>query len=154
MTKGSLITLAISLLAALAIATALVIGMFRRKIRQEGKVHIQPSPVAGRGAFAAKNIKTGEIIERCPAIEVSDTDIGGELLNYVFYGNSENSRLVVMGNGMLFNHSFRPNVAYYLDETPSGKELVLYALNTVRKGEEMFYNYGEDWWATRKGSGS
>ncbi|HCD35521.1 MAG TPA: SET domain-containing protein [Chlorobium sp.] len=151
MTEVSFITLAVTLVATLAIGTTLVTTIFRRKNRQEGKVRIKPSPIAGRGAFAAKNIKSGEIIERCPALEVNHTDIGGELLNYVFYGNSENSRLVVMGNGMLFNHSFEPNVAYYLDETPSGKELVLYALSDVNKGEEMFYNYGEDWWATRSG---
>jgi len=93
----------------------------------------------------------GAVIERCPALEVTDKDIGGELLNYVFYGNRENSRLVVMGNGMLFNHSFTPNVAYYLEETDIGPELILYALRDIEKGEELFYNYGDEWWATRQG---
>ncbi|MDP8306417.1 MAG: SET domain-containing protein-lysine N-methyltransferase [Candidatus Chlorobium antarcticum] len=154
MTEGIYFTAAISLLSGLSIGTAIAILFFRWIRKEQGKVSIQPSTVAGRGAFAAQNITTGEIIERCAAIEVNHTDIGGELLNYVFYGSTENLRLVAMGNGMLFNHSFEPNVGYYLDETPSGKELVLYALSEVRKGEEMFYNYGDDWWATRSGTDS
>ena len=62
-----------------------------------GRIAIRASSVSGRGAFAAANIKEGDIIERCPALEVSDRDIGGELVNYVFYGNTETDRLVVMG---------------------------------------------------------
>ena len=68
----------------------------------------------------------------------------------VFYGSSENRRLVAMGYGMLFNHSSQPNVAYYREDTRLGAELVLYALRNIRKGEELYYNYGDDWWTTRK----
>ncbi|NTW84006.1 MAG: SET domain-containing protein [Chlorobiaceae bacterium] len=114
-----------------------------------GLVKIGASRVSGRGAFAIRNISEGTIIERCPAIEVTDKDIGGELLNYVFYGKYESSRLVAMGYGMLFNHSPEPNVGYYREETKLGTELVLYALCDIKGGEEMFYNYGEDWWKTR-----
>ena len=113
-------------------------------------VAIEASTVSGRGAFALKKIKEGDIIERCPALEVTDKDIGGELLNYVFYGKTENSRLVAMGNGMLFNHSSTPNVAYYREETSLGPELILYALRDISKGEELFYTYGDDWWSTRQ----
>ena len=114
-----------------------------------GAVVINASKVAGRGAFALKPIKEGDIVERCPALEVTDKDIGGELLNYVFYGSAENRRLVAMGYGMLFNHSAQPNVAYYREDAPTGAELIIYALRDIRKGEEMYYNYGDDWWSTR-----
>jgi SET domain-containing protein len=113
-------------------------------------IGIAQSTVAGRGAFALKNIREGATVERCPALEVTDRDVGGELLNYVFYGSDEKKRLVAMGNGMLFNHSSTPNVAYYLEETSLGPELVIYALRDIRKGEELFYNYGEEWWSTRQ----
>ncbi|MBC8524033.1 MAG: SET domain-containing protein-lysine N-methyltransferase [Chlorobium phaeobacteroides] len=112
-------------------------------------VRVGKSNVSGRGVFALKNIQNGAIIERCPVLEVDEQDIGGELLNYVFYGDNEKERLVAMGNGMLFNHSSVPNVAYYLEETPLGPELVIYALRDLRKGEELFYTYGDDWWTTR-----
>ncbi|MCF8382912.1 MAG: SET domain-containing protein-lysine N-methyltransferase [Chlorobium sp.] len=115
-----------------------------------GLVGIEASTVAGRGAFALKNIREGATVERCPALEVTDRDVGGELLNYVFYGSDEKKRLVAMGNGMLFNHSSTPNVAYYLEETSLGPELVIYALRNIERGEELFYNYGDDWWSTRQ----
>lgn len=114
-----------------------------------GSVVIYASKVAGRGAFALKPIREGDIVERCPALEVTDKDIGGELLNYVFYGSAENKRLVAMGYGMLFNHSPQPNVAYYREDGPTGAELIIYALRDIRKGEELYYNYGDDWWTTR-----
>ena len=114
------------------------------------RVVICASPVSGRGAFAVHKISEGDIIERCPALEVTDQDIGGELLNYVFYGNTDKDRLVVMGNGMLFNHSSTPNVAYYREETALGPELVLFALRNIKKGEELFYSYGDEWWSTRQ----
>ena len=112
-------------------------------------VRVGKSNVSGRGVFALKNVKNGATIERCPVLQVDEQDIGGELLNYVFYGDNEKERLVAMGTGMLFNHSSVPNVAYYLEETPVGPELVIYALRDLRKGEELFYTYGNDWWTTR-----
>ncbi|NTV61624.1 MAG: SET domain-containing protein [Chlorobiaceae bacterium] len=124
--------------------------LFRKTPREpERFVKIAASRVSGRGAFALNSMNSGTVIERCPALEVNDCDIGGELLNYVFYGKEETTRLVVMGNGMLFNHSNEPNVAYYREETTLGPELVLYALRDIKKGEELFYSYGDDWWKTR-----
>lgn len=144
------------LVTAAALFTGLALGlpagmMLKKKVVpvRRGAVRIDESTVCGRGAFADRAIRSGEVIERCPALEVSDRDIGGELLNYVFYGSEENLRLVAMGYGMLFNHSPEPNVAYYREDTKLGAELVLYALRDIPKGEELFYNYGPDWWATR-----
>lgn len=112
-------------------------------------VRVGLSNVSGRGVFATHNIKNGDFVERCPVLQLNEEDVGGELLNYVFYGDNEKQRLVAMGNGMLFNHSSFPNVAYYLEETPLGPELIIYALRDIRKGEELFYNYGSEWWTTR-----
>jgi uncharacterized protein len=135
------------------ILAGITIGIFIARRTSEicrKLVKIGASTVSGRGVFALKKISEGDIIERCPALEVTDQDVGGELLNYVFYGSTENARLVVMGNGMLFNHSSTPNVAYYREQTVLGVELVLYALRDISKGEELFYSYGDDWWITRQ----
>jgi uncharacterized protein len=137
--------------AAGAAAGAFLVNAFRNKQEKisRGSVRIGPSTVAGRGAFALKAIKEGDIVERCPALEVTDKDIGGELLNYVFYGSAEDRRLIAMGYGMMFNHSSMPNVAYYREDGPTGTELVIFALRDIAEGEEMYYNYGDDWWSTR-----
>ena len=145
--------LIIPIVFATGIAIGITSGIFLAKKTLSGKkecVAIGASTVSGRGAFALKKVRDGDIIERCPALEVTDQDIGGELLNYVFYGSTETARLVVMGNGMLFNHSSTPNVAYYREETGLGPELVLYALRNINKGEELFYSYGNEWWSTRQ----
>ena len=133
------------------IVAGITLGIFLKKKSaiKRGSITISASTVSGRGAFANENIKDGAIIERCPALEVTDGDIGGELLNYVFYGSTQSTRLLVMGNGMLFNHSSTPNVAYYREQTALGVERVLYALRNIKKGEELFYSYGEEWWSTR-----
>ena len=140
----------------LVFGTGLTAGILLcRKMRRvaadetEQVLRIGPSNVSGRGIFAARNIKNGTIVERCPVLKLNEKDVGGELTNYVFYGDNENQRLVAMGNGMLFNHSSVPNVAYYLEETLLGPELVIYTLRDVRKGEELFYTYGDEWWTTR-----
>jgi SET domain-containing protein len=49
----------------------------------------------------------------------------------------------------MFNHSSTPNVAYYREDGPTGAELIIYALRDIAEGEEMYYNYGDDWWKTR-----
>ncbi|TLU81738.1 MAG: SET domain-containing protein [Chlorobium sp.] len=142
-----------SLVLAAGIGAGMVIGIFVAKGvlgKINKRVKIGASTVSGRGAFALKKFREGDIIEQCPALEVTDQDIGGELLNYVFYGSSESARLVVMGNGMLFNHSSTPNVAYYRENTALGPELILYALRNIQKGEELFYSYGDEWWSTRQ----
>ena len=142
---------AIAIFAAGAATGALATLLLRRKKPRvsRGAVVIDASKVAGRGAFAQKAIREGDIVERCPALEVTDKDIGGELLNYVFYGSAENRRLIAMGYGMMFNHSPQPIVAYYREDGPTGAELIIYALRDIRKGEELYYNYGDDWWTTR-----
>ncbi|MEI8033351.1 MAG: SET domain-containing protein [Chlorobiaceae bacterium] len=143
----------VSLSIASGAIAVLVTGLYfrwRMATLPRGMIAIEASTVSGRGAFATLKIREGAIIERCPAIEVSEGDVGGELVNYVFYGSTEKRRLVAMGYGMLFNHSADPNVAYYREDGPLGLELILYALRDIAKGEELFYNYGEDWWITRK----
>jgi SET domain-containing protein len=143
----------IPLVLLIGMAAGIAIGLFLAKRAADGRrgvVTIGASTVSGRGAFARQKISEGDIIERCPALEVTDRDVGGELLNYVFYGSTETARLVVMGNGMLFNHSSTPNVAYYREQSSLGVELVLYALRNINKGEELFYSYGDDWWTTRQ----
>ena len=122
----------------------------RREDENRSTVRIGRSNVSGRGAFATRDLGNGDVIERCPVLELDERDVGGELANYVFYGENEHKRLLAMGNGMLFNHSSIPNVGYYLEENTLGPELVLYALRAIRKGEELFYNYGEEWWSSRQ----
>ena len=53
--------------------------MARESKPQNGSgLAIKRSP-HGRGVFAARRFKKGQIVERCPTVEVADADVVGRL---------------------------------------------------------------------------
>jgi SET domain-containing protein len=100
----------------------------------------------GRGVFATRRFAKGEVIETCPTVEVAGDEVTGRLNDYVFTSITEGDVLLVLGHGMLYNHSADPNVVYEQDE-PS--EMTFRTLQAVQPGEELTIDYGEEWWETR-----
>eukprot|EP00667_Euglena_gracilis_P024208 EG_transcript_27709 len=107
------------------------------------------SPVGGRGVFATADFREEEIVEICPSIEVHADDVGGKLCDYVFYGSDENQRVVVLGYGMMYNSSANANLRY--EALPNG-DFQYIATRSIRKGEELFIDYGVDWWSDQNRS--
>ena len=54
--------------------------------------------------------------------------------------------MLVLGHGMLYNHSADPNVEYVEDDPST---IQFRTLRAVRKGDELTIDYGEEWWETR-----
>ena len=79
-------------------------------------------------------------------MELVDADVTGRLNDYVFSSVTEGDLLLVLGYGMLYNHSAKPNVEYLQDEPTT---IVFRALRSVRPGDELTIDYGEEWWETR-----
>jgi uncharacterized protein len=100
----------------------------------------------GRGVFAKRRFVKGELIESCPTVELPDAEVTGRMGDYVYTSVKDGDVLLVLGYGMLYNHSSKPNVEYVQDE-PSVMRFL--ALRTVRPGEELTIDYGEEWWETR-----
>ena len=100
----------------------------------------------GRGVFATRRFAKGQLIESCPTVEVPDADVVGRLDDYVYTSIKDGDVLLVLGYGMLYNHSANPNVEYLQDD-PS--ILSFLALRTVQPGEELTIDYGDKWWETR-----
>jgi uncharacterized protein len=96
--------------------------------------------------FATRRFVKGEVVETCPTVEVADAEATGRLCDYVFTSVKGGDVLLVLGYGMLYNHSPNPNMTYVQDEPSTIKFL---ALRKVRPGDELTIDYGEDWWETR-----
>ncbi len=101
----------------------------------------------GRGVFAAKRYREGEIIEISPVIVLSKSDreaIDSTALYDYYYswGADDDQAAIALGFGSLFNHSYVPNARYL--KRFELTELHFVARRTIDKGEEILVNYNGD----------
>lgn len=116
------------------------------KLLTSDKVYISKSkiPNADRGVFARRDIKKGEIIERCPIIEVPKNDTSNlkksVLVTYFFYfGKNKEQVAIALGFGSIYNHSYKPNAIYKIK--PREKTIGFIALDDIKKNDEITFNY-------------
>ena len=100
----------------------------------------------GRGVFAARAFEEGDEVEVCPTLELPDPEVTGVLGDYVFGSGREGFVLLLLGFGMLYNHSADPNVHYVEGE---GTSIAFITLRPVAEGDELRIDYGAEWWETR-----
>lgn len=102
-----------------------------------------------RGLFAKKDYKEGEIIEMCPTLKVdNDINISNEIINYLFSSKDEKNTLISFGYCSLINHSNdKWNCTWEISD--DDKYVKMYALRDIKKGEEFYSNYGEEYWKSR-----
>ncbi|MGM0903803.1 MAG: SET domain-containing protein [Bacillota bacterium] len=98
-----------------------------------------------RGVFATRNIKKGELIHEAPVIAYpNDEHVHIEktlLADYAFeYGI--NHTAILLGYGMLFNHSYEPNATY--DINFANHTFDFFAYKDIKAGEEILINYNGD----------
>ena len=118
------------------------------------------SPEIGLGVFATRDIKEGELVERCPMIQMawkSNYLRDPQIFAYL-YSNSKcpcedckrhgNSMFMVLGYGMLYNHKDEPNTKWNFNF----KNLIgdVTALKPIKAGEEIFVSYGSKYFQNRK----
>lgn len=98
------------------------------------KIAVRTSPIHGKGVFAEQAIRRGQRIGR---FEGKPTQRDGTYVLWVL-GDDDVYR-GVRGTGPLrfINHSSTPNAEFCADE--------LFALETIRSGEEITCHYGEAW---------
>ena len=120
-----------------------------KKLLSSNKIYIGKSkiPGAGRGVFAKKTIKKGELVETCPIIEVSKHDTSNLkesiLVTYFFYfGKNKEKLAMALGFGSIYNHSDKPNIRYKIKQKEEIIEFV--AIKTINRNEEITFNYSDN----------
>jgi len=98
----------------------------------------------GRGVFARKTIKKGQVIEHIPVLIIPVESIVDGLKNShlgrYYYWWTRNRVAIALGFGSLYNHSYKPNAIY-----EHGTATIKYvALRTIKPGEEITINYNWD----------
>ncbi|MGJ7921270.1 SET domain-containing protein [Neobacillus sp. LXY-4] len=98
-----------------------------------------------RGVFATRDIAKGELIHEAPVLPYpNDEHIHIEktlLADYAFeYG--KNHSAILLGYGMLFNHSYQPNATYEINFP--NHTFDFFAYKDIKAGEEILINYNGD----------
>eukprot|EP00916_Digyalum_oweni_P002529 GHVL01004637.1.p2 GENE.GHVL01004637.1~~GHVL01004637.1.p2 ORF type:complete len:176 (-),score=15.40 GHVL01004637.1:1429-1932(-) len=107
-------------------------------------------PNAGRGVFAFRHIKKNEIVDSCPYVIGPGYHISGIFYDYVMDGSVYDRESVIFPLGLcgLYNHNDSPNVQFHDDE--HGQDVLnVVASRAILKGEELFIDYGNDFWQDR-----
>ncbi len=104
----------------------------------------------GRGVFALRDFKKGEVLETAPVIVVSKENVvesgeapDGYLLDWDPETEGE-EHCMPLGYVMMYNHSDTPNIA--LENDMEEYYMTVSALRDIKKGEELCWNYSCELW--------
>ena len=100
----------------------------------------------GRGVVALRQFREGEVVEACPAVLLPEKEVSGVMRDYVFDARQKDKLLLLLGYGMLYNHSARPNLFH---RTAGRLTIEFVALRDIDKGEELTHDYGPEYWEGR-----
>jgi SET domain-containing protein len=122
----------------------------RADARERASWVVEPSPLHGRGVFAARKIEADEVVHVAPVLLFSDEEYDHLaetlLVDYVFEWH-EGGVALALGVGGLFNHDADANCRYELsdDDDPARPAHVYVAERTIKRGEELTINYGDEY---------
>lgn len=98
-----------------------------------------------RGVFAKQDIVKGTLIHQAPVISYPNREhehIEKTILADYAFEYGKNHTAILLGYGMLFNHSYKPNATY--DINFGNDSFDFYAYKDIKAGEEILINYNGD----------
>jgi SET domain-containing protein len=115
-----------------------------RTSKPKAAIYVRRVRGMGRGVFAGRRFRPGEIIEVCPVIPLprgqTRACVGDLLDRYVFrWPRSGYPSAVVLGLGSLYNHAADPNARY--TPRPEADVMVFRAARPIAPGEQIFVDY-------------
>ncbi|NRD79145.1 SET domain-containing protein-lysine N-methyltransferase [Bacillus sp. BRMEA1] len=112
-------------------------------------IEIKRSPLSdgefNRGVFATVDIAKGQLIHEAPVIPYPNKEhvhIEKTLLADYAFEYGINHTAILLGYGMLFNHSYEPNAIYEINF--QNHTFDFYAYKDIKAGEEILINYNGD----------
>jgi len=103
------------------------------------------SNIGSRGVFANRDYKPGEVLEVCPCIKQESEHLTGIIADYLFHFNEKES-LIAFGYCSMYNHLDDPNAEW---EVINENQVKIVVVKNIKKGEEIFVSYGDDYWDSR-----
>lgn len=114
------------------------------------KIKISSINGKGFGIIATENITSGEIIEQCPVIPLSEKEVkfldneSDVLKFYYLFQYAVNKHCLMLGYGSLYNHSDNPNADVDYNTENYQRYLSFVAIKDIKAGEEIVYDYEFD----------
>ena len=109
-------------------------------------IEIKTSPLSdgefNRGVFATCDIKKGTLFHEAPVVPYPNDQhkyIEKTVLEDYVYEYGINHSAVVLGYGMLFNHSYEPNATYEINFDKHTFDY--FAYKDIKADEEILINY-------------
>src|SRR4051794_30519714 len=102
------------------------------------KGYVASAGSKGRGVFARKNLKKGELVESSPYIEIPARDyavLNKTIVTFYWYEVKGRKCAIGLGYTSLYNHSRDPNAEFSLNS--HRKKITIKAIRNIRKNEEI-----------------
>ena len=110
-----------------------------------GPIIVKKSKTHGYGVFATETIRKNKMIEQCYTL-ISKKGGDKKLEDYYFDANGQYA--ILTGFGIIYNHASDPNADYTINRKT--KITNIKATRTIKKGEEIFVSYGDEWFSSRR----
>lgn len=135
----------------------------RYLLDRKSSLYLKMTKTKGRGVFATKDIRKGEILEATPTLILNEkeTDLVQKtiLRDYIFTLGKVSPRLkkllkitklddgccVILGVATFCNHDEEPNAEIQWEEVDGTVYHTLRALKAIKKNTEICTSYGEGW---------
>jgi SET domain-containing protein len=122
-------------------------------------IKIGLSNIEGRGVFATRDIKEGQIIERCPLVPLSFRSkyhSDPQLYRYLYSqptcpcDECKNHGFIfhmVLGYGMMYNHQDNANTEWKFDYPNLRGDII--AIKDIQAEDEIFVDYGTKYFSDK-----
>jgi len=116
------------------------------KYRQRYTTEIRRSKIHGKGVFALRSFKKGELIETCNFIP---QEVRGSLTNYDTTISGFPDGIIIMGIYAFINHGKKNANVAVQHLNVQKQEAKIYAIKDIKHGEELLQDYGDEYWCSR-----